>query len=224
MTYRNPPITVNQTYHVFNRSIAKQPIFLTNQDYQRALDTLVFYSYLDTKIRFSYFKRLSESLKNNFTDNLRRNGQKQVEILAFCFMPNHIHLLIKEVKEKGISTFMSNLQNSYAKYFNVRTDRDGSLFKTMFKATLIETDDQLIHVARYIHLNPVTAFILRDITQLENYPWSSFSIYIGKSNLDILNKDTILNFFTSIKEFIKFTEDQIDYQRELNQIKHLLLE
>ncbi len=215
---------IDQIYHVFNRGIAQQSIFLTKQDYQRALQVLVFYSYVGVKIRFSYFKRLSDLQKNDFMDNLRKNGQKQIELLAFCLMPNHIHFLIKEVRARGISTFMSNFQNSYAKYFNVRTARDGSLFKTMFKAKLIKSGDQLIHVVRYIHLNPTTAFILSDIKQLENYPWSSFPTYIGKHNLDIINKDLVLKYFTSTQEFIKFTEDQIGYQRQLDQLKHLLIE
>lgn len=224
MTYRNPPLIVEQIYHICNRSIARQPIFLINQDYQRAFDVFIYYSYLNTKLRFSHFKRLPDSQKNEFMDNLRKDSQKRVELLAFCLMPNHVHFLIKEIRNMGISTFMSNFQNSYAKYFNTKTERSGSLFQTMFKAVRIETDEQLIHVARYIHLNPITGFILKDIEELENYPWSSFPIYIGKASLDILNKNLVLGHFSSIKKFINFTKDQIDYQRRLDRIKHLLLE
>lgn len=224
MTIRKAPLIVNEIYHVFNRSIARQPIFLSNYDYQRALDILTFYSYFDPPLRFSHYKRLPESQRKEFMGNLRKRGEKQVEIFAFCLMPNHVHFLIKEIKEKGISTFMSNLQNSYAKYFNIKTERSGSLFQTMFKAVRIETDEQLIHVARYIHLNPITAYLLKNIEDLITYPWSSFSIYMGKSVSDILNTNIILGYFSSIDEFLKFTKDQIAYQRELDKIKHLALE
>lgn len=139
-------------------------------------------------------------------------------------MPNHVHFLIKEIKQKGISTFMSNFQNSYAKYFNLKTDRSGSLFQTMFKAVRIETDEQLIHVARYIHLNPVTAFILKTVKDLKSYPWSSFSTYSTKQISDLINTDIILSYFPSINKFVEFTEDQTSYQRELDGIKHLTLE
>lgn len=223
-TYRKTVFAPGQIYHVFNRSIAKQPIFYNTRDYQRALDTLVFYNYSNPIIRFSHYNRLSGDKKSQFMENLKDGDRKQVELLAFCLMPNHIHFLIKEVTENGVSTFMSNLQNSYAKYFNQKTDRTGSLFQTMFKAVRIETDEQLIHVARYIHLNPITAYILKDINQLKGYLWSSFIDYIGLRNLDVLNKNLVLSYFSSIEQFISFTNDQIDYQRDLDQIKHLTLE
>lgn len=223
VTHRKIPLVIGHFYHVFNRSVARQPIFLTNRDYQRALDVLTFYSYLNPPIRFSHYNRLPQSQKNDFMDNLRKND-KLVEILAFCLMPNHVHFLIKETRDRGISTFMSNFQNSYAKYFNIKTERSGTLFQTMFKAVLIETDEQLIHVARYIHLNPVTAYIVKDIEELKNYLWSSFSTYTGINNLDIINKDTILSYFPSVKKLVDFISDQIDYQRQLDRIKHLLLE
>lgn len=223
-TYRKTPLLPGQIYHVFNRSIARQPIFLNRKNYQRALDVLVFYSYFNPPVRFSHYNRLPANQKSDFIDNLRKTGVRQIELLAFCLMPNHIHFLIKEIKEKGISTFMSNLQNSYAKYFNIKTERSGSLFQTMFKAVRIESDEQLIHVARYIHLNPVTAYLLKDVKQLKNYPWSSFIDYLGIRNLDILNKDIVLGYFSSTEQFIKFTNDQVDYQRKLDRIKHLLLE
>lgn len=157
-------------------------------------------------------------------DSLRKNNDKQVDVMAFCLMPNHVHFLIKEIKEKGISTFMSNFQNSFAKYFNLKTERTGSLFQTMFKAVRIETEEQLIHVVRYIHLNPVTAFILKNVEQLTVYPWSSFPIYLGKQTSEIINTNEILSYFPSIDKFIQFTKDNVNYQRELDRIKHLVLE
>lgn len=224
MTIRKTPLVVNEIYHVFNRSVARQPIFLSNFDYQRALDVLTFYSYFDPPLRFSHCKRLSEPQKTAFMESLRKKGEKQIELLAFCLMPNHIHFLIKEIREKGISTFMSNFQNSYAKYLNLKTQRNGALFQTAFKAVRIETDEQLIHITRYIHLNPLTSYILKDIEGLINYPWSSFPIYLGKHPLDILSKNQVLGLFSSIDQFISFTKDQVEYQRELDKIKHLALE
>ncbi|MDP3973665.1 MAG: transposase [Candidatus Daviesbacteria bacterium] len=224
MPYRRTPIVKDQIYHVFNRSIARQPIFLTNSDYQRALNVVGFYQYFRPSLRYSHYNRLPQSQKNDFLDNLKKSGQRQIEILAFCLMPTHIHFLIKESKEGGISSFMRNFQNSYAKYFNLKKERSGSLFQSMFKAVMIETDEQLIHIARYIHLNPVTAFILKDIDQLMNYPWCSFSIYIERNNSDLINKEIIMGSFSTIKNLVEFTKNQVDYQRKLDKIKHLTLE
>lgn len=224
MPYRQTPLVSGEIYHIFNRSVARQPIFLTDTYYQRAYEVLSYYNNLNAPVRFSHFSRLPISVKNEILESLNKENQKLVQILAFCFMPNHIHFLIKEIRDKGISTFMRKFQNSYAKYFNTKTERNGSLFQSMFKTVRILTDEQLLHVARYIHLNPVTAFILKNIEELSTYPWSSYPIYIGKRSSDIINTTEVLSFFSSKNKFIKFTEDQIDYQRKLDKIKHLILE
>lgn len=224
MPYRQTPLVNGEIYHIFNRSVARQPIFLTDSYYQRAYEVLSYYNNLTPPVRFSHFSRLPTPLKNEILENLNKDNQKLVQILAFCLMPNHVHFLIKEITEKGITTFMRKFQNSYAKYFNTRTERSGSLFQSMFKAVRILTDEQLLHVARYIHLNPVTSYILKDIEELKNYLWSSFPIYIGRQQSDIIDTELVLSLFSSVDQFIKFTKDQIDYQRKLDKIKHLLLE
>lgn len=224
MPYRKTILAEGEIYHIFNRSVARQPIFLTDTYYQRAHEVLSYYNNLNAPVRFSHFARLPISLKNEVLETLNKENQKLVQILAFCFMPNHVHFLIKEIREKGITTFMRIFQNSYAKYFNTKTERNGSLFQSMFKAVRILTDEQLLHVARYIHLNPVTSYILKNIEELKNYPWSSFPIYIGKQKSNIVDTELVLSLFSSVEQFIKFTEDQVDYQRKLDKIKHLLLE
>lgn len=224
MSYRKEPFIVGQIYHIFNRSIARQPIFLSNSYYQRAMEVMEFYSYINPLLRFSHYNRLPLKSKLDFMNELKTKHQKQIEMFAFCLMPNHAHFLIREIIENGIKNFMSNFQNSYAKYFNLKTERDGSLFQTTFKGIRIETDEQFLHIARYIHINPLTAYMLADIYQLEYYSWSSYPIYLNKLKLDILNRNTLLDFFPSTEKFIDFTKDQIDYQRELDKIKHLLFE
>lgn len=223
MPYRITPLAQGEFYHVFNRSIARQPIFTSRDEYQRGLEVLNYYNYQKPPLRFSHYKRLTFKQKADFLVGLE-GSKKIVQLLAFCLMPNHVHFLIKEVEDGGISRYMSNFQNSYAKYFNLKNDRTGSLFQTRFKAVRIETDEQLLHVTRYIHLNPLTSFIIRDISQLENYLWTSFSIYLGKQHLNCVETSFILNYFRSLEEFITFTYDQVSYQRELDKIKHLLLE
>ena len=224
MPYRKIPLVNGEIYHIFNRGVAHQPIFLSDTYYQRGFEVFSYYNNLNPPVRFSHFARLPLSLKNQILESLNKDNQKLVTILAFCLMPNHIHFLLKEIREKGITTFMRKFQDSYAKYFNTRTKRSGSLFQSMFKAVRILPEEQLLHVARYIHLNPVTAFILKGLKELSDYPWSSYPIYIGKQSSDIISTSEVLSFFPSKDKFINFTEDQIDYQRKLDKIKHLLLE
>ena len=144
--------------------------------------------------------------------------------MAFCLLPNHIHLLLKGLHQKGISNLMTNFQHSYAKYFNIKNKRTGSVFQSMFKAVRIETDEQLLHVVRYIHINPLTSYIIKESSDLENYLWSSYSDYLGKRQLDLVDSRIVFESFTSLDSFKKFTLDQVDYQRKLEEIKHLLLE
>ena len=223
MSYRRTPIVTGEVYHTFNRSIARQPFFLNVRGYSRAIELINFYSYVQPSLRFSHYNRLPLKEKADFLKDLKNKGRKQIQLFAFCLKPNHIHFLMKELEKNGISRFMSNFQNSYAKYFNLKNDRTGSLFQSMFKAVRIESDEQLIHVCRYIHLNPLTSYIIKDFDVLENYPWSSYSEYF-KENSDLVDTSLISGFFPSIKEFEKFTSDQVDYQRQLNQIKHLSLD
>lgn len=223
MSSRKVPIATGEIYHVYNRSIAREPIFLSRSDYQRALNIISYYIYQKPTLRFSHYNRLSVEQKQKFLDNLKEKGVKQVEILAFCLMPNHFHFLLKEIVPHGISNFIRNFQNSYAKFFNLKNERDGSLFKAMFKAVRIESDEQLLHVQRYIHLNPLTAFILKDEKALETYPWSSFTLYLDDQT-ELIER-TYTDVFLKTKEAFKnFTYDQIDYQRTLGLIKHLSLE
>lgn len=224
MPYRKYPIVQGEIYHVFNRSIASQPIFINKKDYQRAFEALYFYSFEKPGLRFSHFNHLPLKERSSYLEDLKRKNNKQIQLLAFCFMPNHIHLLLKGLHEKGIATFMTHFQHSYAKYFNIKNKRTGSVFQSMFKAVRIETDGQLMHVARYIHINPLTSYIVKDPMGLEDYLWSSYQDYIGKRLSELVDSKMLLEFFSSIDDFKKYTLDQIDYQRKLAETKHLLLE
>lgn len=224
MPYRVIPVVPQQIYHVFNHSIASQPIFVKQRDCQRALQTLNFYSFNRPRLRFSHYDRLTYDQKKSFIDELIKNGKRSIHILSFCLMPNHFHFLIKELSGKGITHFISNFQNSFAKYFNTKNNRKGSLFQSMFKIVRIEDDEQLVHIARYIHLNPYTSYVLKEIKELENYPWSSYPHYLGKVHYDFIFSDILLNLFSSREKLQKFTLDQADYQRKLSEIKHSILE
>lgn len=223
MPYRKVLLVTNEVYHIVSRGIAQNSIFRNKKDYLRILNLVDFYRHSDPPLRFSHYYRLLVKKKENFLNDLRKNSEKLVEIFTFCFMPNHTHFLLRQVQDKGISTFMRNLQNSYARYFNTKYRRSGALFQAMFKAVRIETDDQLLHVSRYIHLNPVTSYLIEK-EDLIDYPWSSFPEYMNKRSLEFVNSDFILVFFKKRKHYKHFVFDQADYQRELQKIKQLILE
>ncbi|MDO8461065.1 MAG: transposase [bacterium] len=224
MPLRTIPLVTGQFYHIFNRGINKQPIFFGIRDYNRVMEILPFYSFANLTLRFSKFLLLSHDQRNDFWESLQKQNKKLIEIISFCFMPNHFHLLLIQKMDNGISKFMSNFQNSYTRYFNTKYKKLGPILQGQFKAVRVEDDNQLLHLSRYINLNPYSSFVVKEINDLLRYPWSSFSEYTGESKSTICNKKPVLSHFKNIKEYEKFVLDQASYQRELEKIKHLVLE
>lgn len=224
MSRRNTHIVTGETYHIFNRSIAGQPIFGSIWDRQRLLDTLNYYHYSSLDIRFSFYNRLPIEYKLKYLEEIKVTKTPLVEIYAFCLMPNHFHILAKELIENGIRKFIGNLENSYAKYFNKKKRRSGSLFQEMFKVAHIDSDEQFVHVSRYIHLNPKTSHIVTDFEQLINYSWSSLPIYLERAKLDFLKTNFLLSFYKNNEELKNFTFDQADYQKTIHDLEYLTLE
>jgi putative transposase len=222
MPGRKTPLVTDEIYHVFNRGINRTPTFIFKKDYNRAIQSLNYYRFYSPPLRYSKFLDLPEDRKMDLLKTMENKGSA-VQILAFCLMPNHFHLLVKQKKDNGISKFMGNFQNSYTRYFNTVHKRDGSLFLDQFKAVRIESDNQLLHVQRYLHLNPFTGFVVKSLTELENYPWSSLTPYLN-NNTAIIEPSLILNFFKSIKKYKHFIFNQADYQRNLKVIEHLVIE
>lgn len=222
MPGRKIPLVNGEIYHVFNRGIDRRPTFITKKEFQRAQQTLSFYKFFKLPLSLSKFLRLEIKKQNKVLDLLMQN-KNLVEIFCYSLMPNHFHFLLRQEKDQGIAKFLSNLQNSYTRYFNIRHKRDGPLFLDQFKAVRIETEEQLIHVSRYIHLNPHTGYVVKSLEELENYPWSSFPDYLQGNN-KVVNTEFILNLFGSIQKYQKFVFDQAGYQRKLKEIEHLLLE
>ncbi len=226
MPYRKLVLAPKQIYHIFNRGVAAFPIFLTSKDYSRFLKLVDYYRFSNTPFSFSQLMSLPKEEKEKILVGLRKENAIHVEILTYCLMPNHFHLLLKQITDKGISVFMANLQNGYVKYFNIKNERGGPLFQSMFKGVRVESDEQFLHVSRYIHLNPSTAYVVEP-EKLESYSWSSLKIYLDEDfNRDnsFVTPELVLNFFKDRKDYLKFVLDQASYQRELDKIKHLVLE
>jgi len=147
-----------------------------------------------------------------------------VDIVSYCLMPNHFHFLLLQNKENGISKFMGDFQNSYVRYYNTRHDRVGPFFQGQFKAVRVQTEEQLLHLSRYIHLNPYSSSIIKSSDNLENYEWSSYPEYLDRAKFEFCKKDSILVNFKNIEGYSKFVLDNAEYQKKLSKIKHLTLD
>src|SRR5260221_1001368 len=210
----------NEYYHVFNRGVEKRPTFTSKYEYVRARDSMNFYRFGELPIRYSKFLNLNRDKKAQFLHALNTD-QLQVEIIAYCLMRNHFHFLLKQLKENGIVKFMAKYTNSYTKYFNTKHDRVGPLFQGIFKAVHVESDEQLLHLSRYIHLNPVLGFIVK-LEELAQYHWSSYPEYLDKKNATMINATEVLSFFKSGSDYEEFVLNQVDYAKQIKQIERLI--
>lgn len=221
MTDIRVPLVTEEYYHVFNRGVARNPVFLSKYDYEQAILALEYYSVIEPPVKLSRFKELPIDVRTDILRDLRKSD-KQVEIISFVLMPNHFHFLLRQVADQGISIFMSKFTNSFTRYFNTKHQRVGALFQGVFKAVHVETDEQLIHLSRYIHLNPISSIVIPE-KELFTYQWSSLPAYItGRSS--IVNTTPILSHFPSQDAYKQFVLDQVDYAKELEKIKHLQIE
>jgi len=209
-------------YHVYNRGVEKRPTFIGKRAFGRAIIAIKYYRFTNPPFKLSKFLKLTKDQQIRVQSELAEK-ELLVEVVAYCLMPNHFHFLLKQLQPNGITKFLSNFTNSYTKYFNTRNQRVGPLFQGTFKAVLVEDDEQLLHLSRYIHLNPVASAVIAE-KDLEDYESSSYLEYLGKNSDPFCSKDIVRGFFSSTKKFKQFTTDQINYAQELEKIKHLALE
>lgn len=223
MPIRKIKISTGEYYHVYNRGFFESDIYTGIVEYQRFYNLLEYYQYFNTVFSFSKFNKLGQDKKEKFINKLKKSGKKQVKIVCFCLMPNHYHLLLKQTGKNGIRKFISNVQNGYAKYFNTIHKRKGPLFDSRFQAILVNNDIQLLHLSRYIHLNPYSGNVVKSKKELLEYPWSSLPQYLGKEK-GFCEPKIVLDQFKTPEEYKGFVLDQAGYQRELQRIKKLIFD
>ena len=217
MTRNKDRLVTGEVYHTFSRSIARFKIFNHDADFSRIMEVVRYYQNEKPLVSFSNsIKTMKIYSGNDFSEK-----EKLVAVIAFCIMPTHLHLVLKQLKDNGISKFMSNVLNSYTRYFNIKHKRKGPLWEGRFKSVFVKKDEQLLHLTRYVHLNPVTEFLVKNP---EEWPASSYKEYItGINNMyPICNYINILEINPS--SYKKFVEDGIAYQRDLAKIKRLICE
>ncbi len=213
MGLRKTILATGEWYHVFNRSSHNIPLFKGKRDHYIFSEAMKYYLQPNPPTRFSIYKKQ----KSKFPLSLKK---KLVKIVSFCFMPNHLHFALRQEMDNGIRQFMQRLLNSYAHYYNLKYQARGHVFEGNFKAVHIETEEQLIHLSRYIHLNPVTAFLIENP---EKFPYSSYKIYLNQVKDEIIDPSPVMENFNP-RSYREFILDQKDYQRKLDEIKHLVLE
>lgn len=206
-------------YHIFTKSIADFHIFNHKNEFSRMIQLLRYYQ-IETGLRFSDFIELKLVENAGFDIALKTFTKEKhhiIQIITYCLMPTHLHLILKQLVNNGISIYMSKVLNGYTRFFNTKYRRKGPLWESEFKNVLIYNDVQLLHLTRYLHLNPVTAYLVENP---KNWIYSSYQEYLKYPLM--CNFKEIINIEPA--KYRKFVNDQISYQRELNKIKHLILD
>jgi len=219
MPYRKVPLVKNELYHIMSKSIAGYTVFNNLNEFDRLFDLMSFYRFENPSCRYSYYRE-HLAKHNELITSVMGKQNPAIDIIAYCLMPTHIHLLLKGKSDKSISVFMHRILLSYSKYFNKKHKRKGPLWENRFNNVHVKSDQQLLHLTRYIHLNPVTAYLC-DVP--EYWKYSSYKEYLrtSKTRKNICSFDEHMDIDQSYSDFVN---DHIDYQRNLAQIKHLILE
>lgn len=223
MPGRNITLVNENFYHVLNRGVASQKVFNCEKDYYQFIDRMNYYRNNNLPMGFAQLMNLPLSIRRDLLNQLEVKNDFLVDVIAFCLMPNHFHLLLKQKTNNGISKFLSNLSNSFTRYYNVKHKRTGTLVQGRFKAILVNSDEQLIHLLRYIHLNPYSAGLVKTLSELKKYPYSSLAEFISDRK-GFCNPDIVMDQFADKDAYWNFVTDNADYQQCLAMIKKLVLE
>lgn len=186
-------------YHVYSRGVNKQPIFLEEQDYA---------------VFLNLFKRyLSKEPSKDSKGREYPNYHGQVELLAYCLMPNHVHALIYQHDKKAMMLLFKAIMTTYVMYFNKKYKRVGPAFQSRYKASQIMNDTYLLHISRYIHLNP---------KNYQKWPYSSLPYYLSRQTADWVKPKRIMELFDDRKEYQEFVADYEGHKEALEEIKYEL--
>lgn len=251
MPYRKEQFATGNIYHVVIRSIDDNLLFKNIDDNYRGIFSIYEFNdarQVEIRDRRRARMKLKEEMKKVANEFKKVRGErvsadlfvdqrnKLVGILAFCLMPNHVHLLVKQLKDDGVTKFMRKFGAGYGGYFNKKYGRKGHVFQNNFKAIHVKSDEQLKIVWAYIHANPISLVdpkwkergirnFEKVIKFLEDYKWSSYLDYLGGTNFpSVTEREFALETLGGQKKCKEFLEDYIKYRGRVKEFLGLLLE
>jgi len=231
-----------EIYHIILRAVGDTEIFFDESDHYRGIFSI--YEFNNANVVEIWRRRRDRAVEKKIEKSVgspRPHGlladerNRIVDVLTFSLMPNHIHLIVKQLKDGGISQFMQKLGGGYANYFNKKYNRKGHLFN-QFRAIHIKSDEQLRNVFVYVHAN-IASLIepgwkekgiknpKKVIKFLENYKWHSHGDYIGRQNFpSVTQREIFLEALGGKNGCKEAIEDWISYRKEPKDFGDIVLE
>lgn len=228
---KKPQFVEDQIYHIFNRGVEKRKIFMDEKDYFRFVHDLYEFNDEDRVYNSLYLLKRNPKCIEVQPQYIKKERKLLVDILAFVFMPNHFHLILRQRIENGIVKFLHKIGTGYTMYFNKKYERVGALFQGRYKAVMVLKRAHFIHLPFYLHFNPLELMpnyrgstSIDKMSFLEKYRWSSFPDYVGIKNFpSVTSRERLLEFFGGAKGYKKETIKWLE-ERDLQLDKSLILE
>ncbi len=239
MPIRRPPLVNGEIYHIVIRAVEGSKLFRDRKDYLRMIHNLFVFND-ESPAASSYRNTINKSrtVLDSFPEE-KKPRKLLVEILAFCLMPNHVHLLVRQLQDNGVSNFMRKIGAGYGGYYNKKYKRSGHLFQGRYKIVHIKSDKQLITVFVYIHTNPVAIICphwkeegikIKDLNKViqfleKAYRWSSYPDYLRDKNFPSLtSREFLIQVMGDIKECRRFVNDWLQQKKELADLDKVAIE
>ena len=202
----------NGIYHIYNKSV-EEKLFNDDQDYRVFLFYLFIYTSSPVIVRSKYSDLPLRLESKNLND--------EIKILGYCLMPNHFHLLLQQKTRNAIPKLMKQIINGYTLYFNQKHKRAGNLMQGRYKAAIIDNNQQVIQLWRYIHLNPITENLCGHPSE---YQWSSYKFFMGEQDDIRIDIGLVQNTFKKPIDIENFHMNKEDYKKQLTSIADLVIE
>lgn len=196
-----------EIYHIYNRGVGKMDIFQDDED-------LTFFLY---RLKENLFPESVKKRSRSATYRRKPLPSNSFDLVSYCLMPNHFHLLIQQKTDLPITQLLLKICTGYSKYFNKKYDRVGAVFQDRSKAVRIEKNEQLLWTSFYIHNNPKKAGL---VTDLSDYKWGSYLDYVGLREGTLCKKDIIFGQFNFSKSYFKYFDDLDSNEIDNNLVGH----
>ena len=232
MPIKRPPLVNGEIYHIVVRAVEDSKLFRDEKDYLRKIHNL--FEFNDSNPTKWQYRQYYENGSRDIIKREKRNLLS--EILTFCLMPNHIHLLVRQLVDGGISKFMRKIGAGYGIYYNNKYKRSGHIFQGKYRAVHVKSDQQLQTVFVYIHTNPVSLIMpdwkekgIKDVDRainfLESYKWSSYPDYLQNKNFPSLtSREFLTETIGGVEPCRELVNDWLKYKKELADFEKVVIE